>query len=186
MGHLPSSSSSPPFLSGWQKKRGRPLRGGEMLFWAAGPAGPILARSLRGPQWAGPPPGGCLSLWILRDLCSCPRHHVAPVVKAFTTAHHSPRNWWNVLNWWQLYKSLTLNVSDKKDLTEPVVTNEGLMKLGPELPDECGVTSSRRISGKLKPYEDPHSRQSVFSQDCCSWMASANTILSACRPICWS
>lgn len=62
MGHLPSSSSSPPFLSGWQKKRGRPLHGGEMLFWAAGPAGPILALGLCGPQWAGPPPGGNLAL----------------------------------------------------------------------------------------------------------------------------
>lgn len=62
MGHLLSSSSSSPFLSGWQKKRGRPLRGGGMLFWAAGPAGPILALGLSGPQWTGPPPGGSLAL----------------------------------------------------------------------------------------------------------------------------
>lgn len=62
MGHLLSSSSSPPSLSGWQKNRGRPLRGGGMLFWAADPAGPILAPGLCGPQWTGPPPGGTLAL----------------------------------------------------------------------------------------------------------------------------
>lgn len=36
------------------------------------------------------------------------------------------------------------------------------MKLGPKLPDEWRVTLSRRISGKLKPYEDSHTHQSVF------------------------
>lgn len=149
MGHLLSSSSSPPFLSGWQKKRGRPLCGGGMLFWAAGPAGPILAPGLCGTQWTGPPLGGTLALWIIADLGSFLRDHDAPGLQACTCASSgAPENAGLVvkLHWCHLYTSSTRKAHDVNNFPE---SNEVLMKLGPKLPDERRVTLSRRSLGKL-------------------------------------
>lgn len=61
-----------------QEKPGRPFCGAG-LFWAAGPAGPVLAPSLSGPQWTGPPLGGSITLPQASSLSDAPGREPAPV-----------------------------------------------------------------------------------------------------------
>lgn len=62
--------------------------------------------------------------------------HAAPGLEARTCASRGGPEFRIKLYSGYLYSSLTSKVPDRKDFRESVVTNEGLMKLGPKLPDE--------------------------------------------------
>lgn len=162
------TSSLPPvlllFLSGWLKKRGRPHHGEEMLFWVASPAGAYID-----PRWAtmdlsairGKP-------FFMNNTGFFSDHHVVSGVNVCTcTSRCVPKLIWFFffLKGCKICSADALHiVTEEKEFSELVVTNEGLMTLGLKLPDEWRLTLWRTFSGKLKPSEDRHTRQSLLQQ----------------------
>lgn len=128
-----SVNGSPPlflFLSGWQKKRGRPLRGGGMLFRAAGPAGPILALGLCGLGHHQGAPVSC----DFKLICTT-------ALKASTCASRGAWKYSDI-NWRDAIYLLfhQANVLDFKDLIKSIVT-KGL--------NETGTYSPRWVKADL-------------------------------------